>query len=113
MILNYGHTLGHAYEKAGHYEVWTHGQAVAAGMCKAAELGVTLGVTPPDVPKRIGGLVSAFGLRTHITCSQEDYAEAIGLDKKGAGAEITLILLSELGSAVRHKLRKSVLLDML
>ena len=32
MILNFGHTIGHAFELAGRYETWTHGQAVAAGM---------------------------------------------------------------------------------
>ena len=51
MLLNFGHTLGHAYELAGHYETWTHGQAVAAGMVQAAELGVTLGVTPAELPE--------------------------------------------------------------
>ena len=30
MILNFGHTLGHVYEKAYHYETYTHGEAVAA-----------------------------------------------------------------------------------
>lgn len=113
MILNFGHTLGHAYEKAGRYERWTHGQAVAAGMCRAAELGVTLGVTPEDVPGRVRALTGAFGLPTNIPCTPEDYAAAIGLDKKGAGADITLILLSALGRAALHKLPKSELLRLL
>ena len=54
MLLNFGHTLGHAYELAGNYELWTHGQAVAAGMVKAGELGVKLGITPPGLPEQIG-----------------------------------------------------------
>ena len=69
MVLNFGHTLGHAYEKAGHYETWTHGQAVAAGMCLAARLGAALGVTPAGVPERVEALVSAFGLPTRIPVS--------------------------------------------
>lgn len=113
MVLNFGHTLGHAYEKAGHYETWTHGQAVAAGMVLAARLGVTLGVTPPGVPERIDALVTAFGLPDVIPCTHGDYASAIGLDKKGSGDDITLILLSGLGKAVLHKLPKAELLDML
>ena len=113
MVLNFGHTLGHAYEKAGHYETWTHGQAVAAGMVLAARLGVTLGVTPPGVPERIDALVTAFGLPDVIPCTHSDYASAIGLDKKGSGDDITLILLSGLGKAVLHKLPKAELLDML
>ena len=37
-ILNFGHTLGHAYELAYHYETYTHGEGVAAGMVKILEL---------------------------------------------------------------------------
>ncbi len=113
MILNFGHTLGHAYELAGRYVEWSHGEAVAAGMCAAARLGVRLGVTPADVPGRIEDACAALGLPTAIPCSMEDYAAAIGLDKKGAGADITLILLDSIGRAVPHKMPRKQLLDLL
>ena len=111
MILNFGHTLGHAYELAGHYRIWTHGQAVAAGMVKAAELGVTLGVTPAGLPERIGVLLGCFGLPVAIPCAHEDYAAAVGLDKKGAGDSISVILLEEGGRAVAHPMPKAKLLE--
>ena len=113
MVLNFGHTLGHAYEKAGHYETWTHGQAVAAGMCLAARLGAALGVTPAGVSERVEALVSAFGLPTRIPCTQADYAAAVGLDKKGTGEQITLVLLEDLGRAVLHRMSKRELLGLL
>ena len=113
MVLNFGHTLGHAYEKAGHYETWTHGQAVAAGMCLAARLGAALWVTPAGVPERVEALVSAFGLPTRIPCTQADYAAAVGLDKKGTGEQITLVLLEDLGRAVLHRMSKRELLGLL
>ena len=113
MVLNFGHTLGHAYEKAGHYETWTHGQAVAAGMCLADRLGAALGVTPAGVPERVEALVSAFGLPTRIPCTQADYAAAVGLDKKGTGEQITLVLLEDLGRAVLHRMSKRELLGLL
>ena len=113
MVLNFGHTLGHAYEKAGHYETWTHGQAVAAGMCLASRLGAALGVTPAGVPERVEALVSAFGLPTRIPCTQADYAAAVGLDKKGTGEQITLVLLEDLGRAVLHRMSKRELLGLL
>ena len=113
MVLNFGHTLGHAYEKAGHYETWTHGQAVAAGMCLAARLGAALGVTPAGVPERVEALVSAFGLPTRIPSTQADYAAAVGLDKKGTGEQITLVLLEDLGRAVLHRMSKRELLGLL
>lgn len=111
MILNFGHTLGHAYELAGHYESWTHGQAVAAGMCRAAELGAVMGVTPGYVPGEITALVRAFGLPDAIPCTAEEYAAAVGLDKKGSGGDISVILLEELGKAVPHKMAKAALLE--
>jgi len=113
MILNFGHTLGHAYELAGHYTEWSHGQAVAAGMCAAAKLGAALGVTPPDVPGRVEDALAGLGLPTAISCSMGDYAAAVGLDKKGAGTDITLILLDKLGHAVPHKLPKAQLMGLL
>ena len=113
MLLNFGHTLGHAYELAGHYEKWTHGQAVAAGMVAAARLGVTLGVTPADVPAELEAVLTALNLPTAIPCGRENYAAAIGRDKKGAGEDISLILLECLGRAVIRKLPKAELLEML
>ena len=113
MLLNFGHTLGHAYELAGGYETWTHGQAVAAGMVKAAQLGAQLGVTPAETAEAIAAVLIPLGLPVDIPCSAEDYAAAIGLDKKGAGADLTLILLEKLGRAVPHKLPKAELLRLL
>ncbi len=111
MLLNFGHTLGHAYELAGNYETWSHGDAVAAGMCLAARLGVKLGVTPPQVSEQVQEAVASLGLPTDIYCTQEEYAAAICLDKKGAGSDITLILLEELGKAVPYKMPKDKLLE--
>ncbi len=113
MLLNFGHTLGHAYELAGNYTVWSHGEAVSAGMCAAAALGVRLGVTPAGVPERIADLCASFGLPTAIPCTAEDYAAAIGLDKKGAGGEIALIALEEIGRAAVCRLPKAQLLELL
>ena len=109
MILNFGHTLGHAYELAGHYVEWSHGEAVAAGMCAAAKLGVSLGVTPPDVPGRIEDACASLGLPTSIYCTAGEYAAAVGRDKKGTGADVTVILLDKIGHAVPYKMPKAQL----
>jgi len=49
LILNYGHTIGHAIEAATGYRRFRHGEAVALGMAAAARLGVESGVTPESV----------------------------------------------------------------
>ncbi len=114
MILNFGHTIGHAYELAGNYETWTHGQAVAAGMAAAAELGVRLGVMEND-----GGiaalvdLLKSFGLPTHIDCDWETMKKAVGLDKKGEGEDITMIFLREMGQALPTRMGKDEVLKYL
>ena len=113
MLLNFGHTVGHAYELAGNYELWTHGQAVAAGMVKAAELGLTLGVTPEGTGQRIAALLEHFALPTAIDATHEQYADAIGLDKKGTGDSISLILLETMGSAIARKMPKAEVLNLL
>ena len=113
MILNFGHTLGHAYELAGHYVEWSHGEAVAAGMCAASKLGVELGVTPPELPARLENVLAGLGLPTSIFCTPDEYAAAIGLDKKGAGADINLILLDKMGHAVPCQIPKTALLERL
>ncbi len=111
MILNFGHTLGHAYELAYHYKTYTHGEAVAAGMVAAAALGHTLVDAPSGLNHRIASLLSRFDLPISISCSLQDYAAAIGLDKKGVGGEITLVLLEQLGKAVLYKIPKTELLE--
>ena len=110
MILNFGHTVGHAFEKAGNYVEWSHGEAVAAGMCVAAKLGAALGVTPADVPVKIEAAVAALGLPTRIGCDWDTIVEAVGLDKKSAGSQISLILLDKMGHAVPVKMEKDAVL---
>ncbi len=113
MLLNFGHTLGHAYELAGHYTEWSHGDAVAAGMCAAAKLGERLGVTPAGVSGRLAEALASLGLPTEIGCTREEYAAAVGLDKKGTGDDISVILLERLGRAVVRKMPKAEFLELL
>ena len=113
MLLNFGHTLAHAYELAGGYETWTHGQAVAAGMVKAAELGERLGVTPAGTGARIAALLGCFALPVDIPCTAADHAAAVGLDKKGAGDDISVILLEAVGRAVPRRMPKAELTALL
>ena len=110
MLLNFGHTLGHAYELAGHYRERSHGAAVAAGMCAAVRIGAALGLTPPEAVEPVENAVAALGLPTRIPCSREDYAAAIGLDKKGAGDGISFIVLTDIGHARVHRMPKDKLL---
>ncbi len=48
IILNYGHTFGHALEAAGGYELWLHGEAISLGMMFAANLARSMGLLDDD-----------------------------------------------------------------
>ena len=99
MVLNFGHTIGHAFELAGNYETWTHGQGVAAGMNWAAQIGVGLGVTP-DIVYPIQNILKKYGLPIDIPCPWDTLTKAVLRDKKNLGGKINLIVLESLGHAI-------------
>lgn len=111
MLLNFGHTLGHVYEKAYHYETYTHGQAVAAGMCAAAKIGEAIGVTEKGTEEKIRELVKKYHLPDHIPADRDQFESVLGLDKKSQGEDIEFILLKRIGVAFRYKMKKSELLQ--
>lgn len=113
MILNFGHTFAHAYELAGNYEKYSHGEAVAAGMCIAAEIGEQLQISPTNTYERIKGIVKQFHLPQQIKCTAQDYKNAISLDKKGSSESIKLILLSNFGESEIVKMERQSLLNLL
>lgn len=111
MLLNFGHTLGHVYEKAYHYKTYTHGEAVAAGMVAAARIGANLGLTPPELEQRIADLLQKFQLPVAIPATQADYEEALVKDKKTDGGQISFIVLTAMGKAAPVKLPTRDLLN--
>ncbi|MCK4909174.1 MAG: 3-dehydroquinate synthase [Planctomycetes bacterium] len=62
MILNYGHTVGHALESLGQFKRYQHGEAVALGMTIAANLAVSLKLVGSDFLKRQTALLEKYGL---------------------------------------------------
>lgn len=112
MVLNFGHTIGHAFELAGNYETWTHGQGVAAGMNWAAQIGVGLGVTP-DIVYPIQNILKKYGLPIDIPCPWDTLTKAVLRDKKNLGGKINLIVLESLGHAIPYPVTFDQLLEQL
>lgn len=96
--LNFGHTLGHALEAATGYRRWTHGEAIAIGMCAAAELSVEMGRLPAEAFERIARLILAAGLPCRATgVSRRAVWEALRYDKKFIHGRPRWVLLSRIG----------------
>lgn len=99
MILNFGHSVGHAIEKLSNYEV-LHGYAVGIGMlveAKVAQLSGTLSVS--DF-LQLTDLLSKLGITKNLITNYEasEVIRAMRGDKKNINQQISLILLSGIGS---------------
>lgn len=105
VLLNLGHTLGHALEAATSYRVFTHGEAVGYGMEFALDLGTQLGVTKAQAARRMKAAVLAVGTRTPLHSSMAAPARrAALLDKKRAGAKLFEVLVTRPGRPVVHQM---------
>ncbi len=95
-ILNFGHTFGHALEKASSMP---HGKAVAVGMATAAKLSATKGLLMQKDADRIVKALDALGLPTHADVNLELAVDAMRKDKKRYGRGIEFIMLEAIGKA--------------
>ncbi len=99
MLLNFGHTFGHAIEQMGNFSRYIHGEGVALGMVMAAKAGEVLGVTPAGTAKRIQNLCAAFELPVSHPFTVDQLLPVMTLDKKAVGHTVRLVLLHDIGSA--------------
>jgi 3-dehydroquinate synthase len=100
-LLNFGHTFGHALERAAGI---SHGEAVSAGMVLAAGISVKKGYLPAEDLERMTGLLTALGLPLRIPCPPERLFEGLRKDKKRAGDRVHFVLLKGVGRAVVEEL---------
>ena len=99
--LNFGHTLGHALETATSYRRWTHGEAIAIGMCAATQLAVELGRCAQGDVLRLMALIQAAGLPTHATgVSRVAVRRALAYDKKFIRGRPRWVLPRRMGHVV-------------
>jgi 3-dehydroquinate synthase len=100
-ILNFGHTLGHAVEKASGYGKILHGEAVAVGMVAAARLSARLTGLPAADVARLEKLLVQLELPVRAPgLAWADLRAAMKLDKKAEGGVPRFVLLKQLGESV-------------
>lgn len=98
--LNYGHTIGHGLELAGHYQGYLHGEAVAVGMVLAARCAAEQGLCDGTVEADVRELLQQFQLPVQVdkALSLDDILAGVLLDKKVQDGKLVFILPERLGS---------------
>jgi 3-dehydroquinate synthase len=99
MILNYGHTIGHAIERHGGYR---HGEAVALGMIYAGRIASRMKLASPWVIREQHNLLKLYELPVRLkkNLKTDDIIKNLRFDKKMLLGKTRLILLERLGKAV-------------
>ena len=112
-LLNYGHTLGHAIENIGNYEI-KHGEAVAIGLIYAAELAHTLDRIDHERVLEHRHIVESYGLPSVLpaTMGSEDLLFAMTRDKKAVDG-FTFVLDGPNGLEVVKGIEESLIKETL
>lgn len=103
-VLNYGHTLGHAFEALAGYAGLVHGEAVSIGMVLAAHISEAHGLCSVQERDRVVALLQRLGLPTQTPAAgRDELMAALTQDKKSRAGVIQYICNQGLGAhAVRE-----------
>ena len=100
MLLNYGHTVGHAIEALTGYAQYRHGEAVGLGMIVAAAVGESMRVSQPGLTEMTIGVLTRLGLPSGGAAIDPDEVwRTVALDKKTQGGRVRMVLCSKPGEA--------------
>ncbi|KAF2841860.1 Pentafunctional AroM protein [Patellaria atrata CBS 101060] len=113
-LLNFGHSIGHAMEAILTPQI-LHGECVAIGMVKEAELARYLGVLQPGAVARLTKCLASYGLPTSLAdkqvrkrsankhCAVEEMISVMAVDKKNDGQKKKIVLLARIGKTYEQK----------
>jgi 3-dehydroquinate synthase len=112
MILNLGHTLGHAIEAATEYTQLLHGEAVAWGMLAAIRIAAARGLITAGDGDRMQNLIRAYGPMKPFRAEADQLVALTAKDKKNRSGARSFVLPTGIGSAtVVHDVSQRELLD--
>jgi 3-dehydroquinate synthase len=100
-LLNFGHTVGHAVERAGNYRKFLHGEAVSLGIVAACAISVKRAGLPTDQGATIVDLLERFGLPTRLPPKfpRKKILDALKFDKKFETGKVRFIVTPRIGVA--------------
>ncbi|REJ77815.1 MAG: 3-dehydroquinate synthase [Acidobacteria bacterium] len=97
-ILNFGHTTGHALERATNFRYFKHGEAVGYGILAAAEISKRLEICPSDSIDLLNDVVRSVGVLPPADgISIQDVLKSIEHDKKAGSNSVQWVLLEDIG----------------
>ena len=99
MILNLGHTVGHALEQATGYKLLLHGEAVGWGMVAALYLARERGTISRAQFERLERLIHLYGPLPALKLRTAKVVAATGGDKKNVGGVRRFVLPVGIGDA--------------
>lgn len=101
MLLNFGHTLGHAIEKYYNFTGYSHGEAVAIGMYNISLKSEDEGITEKSVSEEIKEILINYDLPYEVDIKDNNkIIDTISLDKKNIGNVLKVILLKSIGESI-------------
>lgn len=100
MILNYGHTLGHAIEAATGYTRLLHGEAIGWGMLAALQVAMARSTVTPQQARRIEQIILAYGPLPGFGTTAARLLDAAGRDKKNRAGLRRFVLPRGIGDAL-------------
>ncbi len=100
-LLNFGHTVGHAIERAAGYGQLLHGEAISLGMVAACAISMKRAGLAPAQRDRVVAMLQQFGLPTSLPpgVSREAILDAVQFDKKFRGGAVRFVVTPRLGEA--------------
>ncbi|MDT2820398.1 3-dehydroquinate synthase [Enterococcus devriesei] len=114
LLLNFGHTIGHAIENTAGYGKISHGEAVAIGMVKISQTAEMNQLMPAGITQKISTMNQKYGLPINYQpWEAEKFYTAITHDKKARGDNLNIILLKDIGQAYIQKIKLSDIKDYL
>jgi 3-dehydroquinate synthase len=100
-VLNFGHTVGHAIERAGDYRKFLHGEAISLGIVAACAISIEKAGLPPKQRDAVINRLQRFELPTRLPANfpREKIFNALKFDKKFEGGKIRFVVTPKIGAA--------------
>ncbi|OOM77273.1 3-dehydroquinate synthase [Clostridium puniceum] len=104
MLLNFGHTLGHAIETYYNFKKFTHGEAVAIGMYEISKIAENKGLTEKGASENIKKILMQYSLPYEAEIEDGSLIlDTIALDKKNIDNVLKVVLLKNIGESYLEK----------